>query len=989
VLARQTTSLKKLLLAMMVCAMMLLAQTFALGQDRHGSPASLTDDSRKNELVQTHLRQEIANALHAKTAAQLEAIAKRYPDPPQELLNLLSDSDPKICYGAAFVIARMGPRAQSALPVLAQNLKSDNRYVRGAAFTALKGIGPSAIPVVTDALRDKSGKDRGAAAMILASMGPAAIPVLVEQFKDEDRGIAYTAAAALGQVGASAVPTLIKLFTNPQTDDNLRSAAGVALLQIRPAGFSFLLSIATDQTRDVKLRVAATRTLAPFNIDESTAAVAVPTLVKLLTDPEKEVRDQAASQLKWVDAKREKVIVPEVIGLLKNGNADVRAHAADILGHIAPAVSAVSLVGPLTDTLKDQDRAVAEAAANALGDCGADAEDAIPALISMSKKGDWRTAGAAADALAKIAEGLRITRRTSAITQLKQAEASLEEDRSPFLFKAQQDAQIIKDDVAWLELLEQRSWEYKLIVAAHAHPRITLGLGFYFFLMLFCVGLLLWSPLTILKLNHLLLPYAESELVGKLKLPLSHILLVGFVQYHPRVLNAWVRKHVATVQEGFCRFNTVRDREIHIEALPLIVDGKATIGPVSEQLRAMLTRKRICVLVYGEGGSGKTSLACQIAKCAMSEDNTGPSGKHPLLPVLLEEDLKVEGHNGRDILVENVRGQLRHLINDTESPHEGLVQKLLSSGRILVIIDGFSERSEVTRNKIRPADPDFVPSIVVITSRFQEKITGIEVATVSTARIAGNRLSSFMEAYLTRRGFRDQFSDSEFFDGCKGLSLMVGERNITVFLAKLYAEQMISRKERQAINELPSNIPDLMLSYLNELNRVGARDGMDDRSVQCAAKAVAWECVRQTYTPTTAKVSDVLAVLAKEHPADQLRILEKRLQIIQTIGSARDRIKFTLDPLAEYLAALQVVELHQDKPDAWRKFLTYAKRVMGDSGVSSSFLRAVRDCCVMAKTDFVVPEFVDAELGTLLGAASTTNEPCEAPQEVGGRNRLS
>jgi hypothetical protein len=63
--------------------------------------------------------------------------------------------------------------------------------------------------------------------------------------------------------------------------------------------------------------------------------------------------------------------------------------------------------------------------------------------------------------------------------------------------------------------------------------------------------------------------------------------------------------------------------------------------------------------------------------------------------------------------------------------------------------------------------------------------------TLKPLRIEGNRLSSFMEAYLTQRGKRDRFTHTEFFDACSRLSTMVGTRNITVLLAKLYAEQLI------------------------------------------------------------------------------------------------------------------------------------------------------------------------------------------------------
>ncbi|MEP0835726.1 hypothetical protein NDI48_31650 [Microcoleus sp. AS-A8] len=56
-------------------------------------------------------------------------------------------------------------------------------------------------------------------------------------------------------------------------------------------------------------------------------------------------------------------------------------------------------------------------------------------------------------------------------------------------------------------------------------------------------------------------------------------------------------------------------------------------------------------------------------------------------------------------------------------------------------------------------------------------------------------------AYL--RGKRDRFTDTEFFDACSRLSTMVGTRNITVLLAKLYAEQLIAAKEGTLLYQFP------------------------------------------------------------------------------------------------------------------------------------------------------------------------------------------
>ena len=254
---------------------------------------------------------------------------------------------------------------------------------------------------------------------------------------------------------------------------------------------------------------------------------------------------------------------------------------------------------------------------------------------------------------------------------------------------------------------------------------------------------------------------------------------------------------------------------------------------------------------------------------------------------------------------------------------------------------------EATRQEIRPGQPEFPANALVITSRLEEQLGGVPPTTIKPLRIQGNRLSSFLEAYLTQRGKRECFDDAEFFDACRRLSLMVGTRDITVLLAKLYAEQMIATKESAAESILPGTIPDLMLSYVNELNRGIDRPKQGDRTVHRVTKVIAWECLKRIYRPTPAPREDVLTALRGEQDAEALlSYLEDRLRLIQTIGAGRNQIRFALDPLAEYLAGLYVVEVFGDNVDAWEEFFAHAETLPGAPDAIRGFLLAVRDCCL-------------------------------------------
>jgi HEAT repeat protein len=430
------------------------------------------------------------------------------------------------------------------------------------------------------------------------------------------------------------------------------------------------------------------------------------------------------------------------------------------------------------------------------------------------------------------------------------------------------------------------------------------------------------------------------------KVGLSQLLLL---RHHPRVLDAWVAHHLPAGTANFAARRTVKDREVHL-ACPVDVEGRvvAEVGP--KDLQRIFSKSQVRLLIWGEGGAGKTSLACLLARWAMAPDRSENLAGHPMLPVLLEEDLEV-ARRGRepgkretvgDAFLDLVRGQLQSVTGRPKPVPQELFEHLLRQRRVLVIVDHLSEMNEAMRRAIRPEMPDFPVNALVVTARFRDVIGAAPATRIKPMLIQGDRIGSFLEAYLTRRGKRELFPDPEFFDACRRLSLMVGPRYVTVLLAKLYAEQLISRKAGNDQDDLPSTIPDLMLSYLNELNRSLSEGRIEEREVQRAARVVAWECLKANFRPAPAArdlVIDALGVEGEKH----LDYFEKRLRLIETVGAARDHLKMTLDPLAEYLAGLQLVE-HDLRSEVGLKAFEKRVREIADPKTAEGFLLAVSDC---------------------------------------------
>jgi hypothetical protein len=133
--------------------------------------------------------------------------------------------------------------------------------------------------------------------------------------------------------------------------------------------------------------------------------------------------------------------------------------------------------------------------------------------------------------------------------------------------------------------------------------------------------------------------------------------------------------------------------------------------------------------------------------------------------------------------------------------------------------------------------------------------------------------------------------------------------------------------------------------------------------VQTDVAALAWACLKQTYRPASVDLDAALVALRGRDAKARLHHLERRLQIVQRVGGpAQNRIAFVLDPLAEHLAAHQVVRDCGSDGDAWMAFLD-----KGESFGSNCrpFLAAVLGC-INAREPRDVPTAVVVRLDAIL-----------------------
>ena len=123
---------------------------------------------------------------------------------------------------------------------------------------------------------------------------------------------------------------------------------------------------------------------------------------------------------------------------------------------------------------------------------------------------------------------------------------------------------------------------------------------------------------------------------------------------------------------------------------------------------------------------------------------------------------------------------------------------------------------------------------------------------------------------------------------------------------------------------------------------------------------------KETCRPSASKPDDVLRLLGEESDKEELsEYLEKRLQLIRTVGAGRDSIRFSLDPLCEYLASERVIEHCGSSKAQWQDTLHRIHAQQGAPETIKGFLLALQDCCEHHGKLHGVPESVIEEIEQL------------------------
>jgi hypothetical protein len=616
--------------------------------------------------------------------------------------------------------------------------------------------------------------------------------------------------------------------------------------------------------------------------------------------------------------------------------------------------------GASANELQDSD-----AAADCLGYFGKEARDAVPLLIELIPNDNSRNAKdyKKINAVLQILDDLFSYKEFSANKAIIEA---FERSKSRL---SEQDRIKIENRINSLKTgsdlhdVEVSRTSRGIFVKYPALKRLAVLLSLAALAALVWLALLWLRPLWLLRAYELL-PITDahvSGVLGTVSLPIKYLLAKCML--HPRALDAWVRANLDDAYDEFSKKPTVEEHKIYVP-VALFVDGKPITELKPKHLQDTFSRNHSRLMIAGAGGTGKTSLACQIAYWAMREDEDQRlSRTHVMLPVWLEHDFAAKGG---EALRDEISNKLCDLIDPKPAVSKILLRALLAEKRILIVVDGMSELTEETRSAILWGLNRIEVNAVVFTSRTNEAVGDLRRTNLKPTNIKGNQLTSFVEAYLTSRGKKELFNDFEFLEGCLLMSRIVGERDITVLIATRFVEHMIAKQEGIIDEDLPTTIPELMMQSIQVLYAKTPCPELSSNKVITAASLIAWECLKENYRPVSAEYDQVEKALAGIPNGEKaLSYLKDTLKIIET-AKLDQKIGFKIDPLAEYLAGMHLVKENKGRPERWREFLDSAPSDGSSIEAIKGFLIAVRDCCLTDTAQGEVPPFVVAELTDLL-----------------------
>jgi len=430
------------------------------------------------------------------------------------------------------------------------------------------------------------------------------------------------------------------------------------------------------------------------------------------------------------------------------------------------------------------------------------------------------------------------------------------------------------------------------------------------------------------------------------------------------VLDAWVARVSDRIELGLKQLELLQQRRIYVE-FPLNDSvGECVIErPTPDAFRTIFDRSQTVVSIAGVGGAGKSTLACALSYWAFNPDPELRLTSHRIVPIFVVEDTTN--------LFDSVAAVLRRMLNG-EDILPDLVRGLLAHKRLLIIVDALSERALETQRHVEQfyKFPERIGALVV-TSRIAPDFGSLERTTLYPVRLDARRIVPFIIGYLDRREteglLREGRLQLQLAEKILALSEAGGQRApITALLVTMFVDGARLRiRQGHALDDLPKVMPDIFVDYLQRLNTVtgtSERKIADPAFVQ-AAQVIAVVSLGKTLIPRDFLAAEAMAALSKDGLDSQGQALLDQLiggGVIERRGpGGYVLLRFSLDPVAEYLAATrQVIKMKSADTRRWVSYLSSLKKVDGYPDVMEGYLTALVNCYSALKQELSLPDVV-------------------------------
>jgi len=282
---------------------------------------------------------------------------------------------------------------------------------------------------------------------------------------------------------------------------------------------------------------------------------------------------------------------------------------------------------------------------------------------------------------------------------------------------------------------------------------------------------------------------------------------------------------------------------------------------------------------------------------------------HPILPVFIVQDTSN--------LTDTVTRSLREMLGEEELPDD-LVRGLLSAQRLLIIVDGLSEREPATQELVtRLFGESTIFNSLVITSRSEPRLGATERTTLFPVLLDAKRVVPFIVDYLARLEAVEALQDGrvQLQLGEQILDLAEssgGKAPVTPLLVKLFVDSAVGRATTSmSLHDMPRVVPDVFIDYLRRLNSGDDQEGTSaqDEAFIAGGQVLAVVSLGATLIPGDFAPQEALEALGKANPGGQNESLLARLVasglIERRLLGGIPFLRFSLDPVAEYLAAIR------------------------------------------------------------------------------------